>query len=291
MGRDVVPGERADAGEQAEDADERPQVRRGRRHVADQRLRRPVAGVGDRVVGAIRRGRPRRPEEERHHRLALCDVRDRVLLDRVLRAQRVQLDVGTEQAHVVIGDLADRLCAVLVDRDHAGGWIVGVGAHRLLQPCLQAGLLHGIEVDIRLAGVTLRPEFEQRRGFPVQPVRGPVRCDVAAVTPDGTHLVTAYALPDLATHVVLLAREQRLAGRRLYCGRNGRRRDVDLAPEVQEDAEGHHHQCRQHLPQSIRVRHFPAPSGRTAAPWVQSCDARKLVALTEVKPDRQLTRY
>ena len=281
--RDVVPGERADAGEQAEDADERPQVRRGRRHVADQRLRRPVARVGDRIVGAVRRGRPRRPEEERHHRLALLDVRNRVLLDRVLRTQRVQLDVWTEQPHVVVVDLPDRVRAILVHRDHARGRIVGVLAHRLLEPRLQARLLHGIEVRIGLAAVTLRPEFEQSCGFAVQPVRRPVRCYVATVTPDGTHLVAADALPDLPARVVLFLRKQRLPSRGLYGRGNRWRRDVDLASEVQEDAKRHHHQGRQHLPQSTRVRHCKLPAAVRPLLGCNGVLRASGVSLTEVK--------
>ena len=78
-------------------------------------------------------------------------------------------------------DLFDRLSAQIADGDCAGCRIITVGAHFLLQcRLLQRQILRGRETcDGRL-----QPKAKQRFCFTVQPVRAPVRRDIAAMPPD-----------------------------------------------------------------------------------------------------------
>ena len=169
--------------------------------------------------------------------------------------KRVETRVVAEQALIVVGGGGDRGRAVLRNRDHARVRVVRVAAHLRHELRLQRGLRGRVEVGVALAGLALCPGVEHAGGFTVQPVRRPVGRDVAAVAPDRSELVTADRLPYLAARLDVGAREEGLSGHGLYRGRHGRRGEVDLAAEEQQDAEGHDQQCPQHLPQSTRIVH------------------------------------
>ena len=83
----IIPDQPADPAEQDEDRNERPQEDRPGRRVADQRLVRPVAGVGDGIAGPIGRGRPRGPEEEARQRMRFIGRQHRILRHCVKLAQ------------------------------------------------------------------------------------------------------------------------------------------------------------------------------------------------------------
>ena len=107
-----------------------------RRRVADQRLVRPVVGVGDRRLPG-RFGRPRPRRSTRRTPSARADARRRArcrcfiaYASRSSSSRRVV----AEQALVVRGDRCDRRGAVGGERDRVGRRVVGVGAHRRLQP-------------------------------------------------------------------------------------------------------------------------------------------------------------
>ena len=103
--RCVVRGHHADAGEQDDDADARPDDRVGRGTVADERFVRPVARVGGRVVRTVGRGRPGRPEEEggelpqvvrigeraRRDGVLIASLREDVAVVRQVRVERLAL--------------------------------------------------------------------------------------------------------------------------------------------------------------------------------------------------------
>jgi hypothetical protein len=241
LGRGVVPGQCTDAGKQEDDARDRPQESCRRRAVADQRLMRPVLGIADVLAGTAGHRRPRRPEEERRHRRTMAGVRNRVLVNRVLVAQRAQRRRVAEQLAVMRGDLGDHRSAVVRHGQHAAGRVVGIGAHLVAQSRLQRGLaLRRLRV-MGDAVLGLRPAIEQTDRLAVQPVRRPVRCDIAAVAPDRAELLAADALPDLAAAVVVGARVQQLAGGAAHRVGNRRLREVDLAPHPAKHGEGREH--------------------------------------------------
>ena len=78
--------EDADAAEQRDQRQHRPDDHVGGRPVVDARLRRPVVRVGVVVARALSRGRPRRPGEERRQLPQLVAIRDRLPAQAVLRS-------------------------------------------------------------------------------------------------------------------------------------------------------------------------------------------------------------
>src|SRR6185503_16603176 len=106
-GRDAC--HQADAGEQDDDADAGPDDGFAGRTVADERLVRPVARVGHRIVWPVGRRGPRGPEDEggeltRTHRVLERTGRDRVLRPPVAEEGGVVLLVGRERARALEGD-------------------------------------------------------------------------------------------------------------------------------------------------------------------------------------------
>ncbi|MNV39090.1 hypothetical protein D3C71_1306590 [compost metagenome] len=67
----IEPDQSADAAQQDDDRDQGPQQDGGRRLVPDQRLMRPVAGVGDGLARTLGRGRPGGPEVEGRDRMGV----------------------------------------------------------------------------------------------------------------------------------------------------------------------------------------------------------------------------
>ena len=208
----VMPGQQADAADQEQDREHRPdEVVRGRL-VADQRLIRPVVGIGAVfVVGPVGAGGPRGPEEERGHRPAVARIRDGVVLHRIGFAQVAGGRVVGEHALVVGGHHADRLRTHVADHDLVLRRIEGVGANQRLDRGLEPGLLAFVEAGVGLAGRVARLQFQHRLGFAMQPVGRPVGGDQGAVTPDGAQLLAADALPDLLAFLDVVPGVQHLA--------------------------------------------------------------------------------
>jgi hypothetical protein len=84
--RGVPEGEGADARQEKEDAHSGPDQRVVRDGVRDQRLVRPVVGVGHGVVGPLGAGCPGRPPEEGRERAQAAGIGLRAAWDRILRA-------------------------------------------------------------------------------------------------------------------------------------------------------------------------------------------------------------
>jgi hypothetical protein len=167
-----------------------------RRRVADQRLVRPVAGVGKtRLARAIGGCRPGTPEEEGGQRLAVGHILQCRRQHGVLFAQRSQRGLVTEQADVVPGHLLHGLGTFGGQRDHAGCGIVGVAAHFFLQARVERGLLADLQAGIAGAVRLLRPYLAQRDGLAVQPVGRPVRRKIGAVPPDRAELLATGGQP------------------------------------------------------------------------------------------------
>ena len=74
LSRRVPPGHAADAGQQHDDADAGPDDGFAGGPVVDERLVRPIAGVGDVIAGTVGAGGPRRPEEERRELRARAGI-------------------------------------------------------------------------------------------------------------------------------------------------------------------------------------------------------------------------
>jgi len=257
----VQPQHRSDAGQQQNDADHRPHRSRGRHGVANQRLVRPVAGVGEfGLARPVGRGSPRCPEEEGGQRLTVCLLGQRTVGHGVLVAQLGQRGVSTEQTVKVTRDLANRLCALVADRQHAGRFVVAVAPHFRADACRDrrlVGLGHGRG---RLALLGFAHALESDR-FLVEPVGGPVGSDVAAVTPDRAQLLSAGGHPGLLTILDLLAGEDDLA---VCCDDalgDGRGGQIDLPAEVTQRPERQDEDEAEPTPQPARGFHDGCSEG------------------------------
>ncbi|ABA47752.1 hypothetical protein BURPS1710b_2803 [Burkholderia pseudomallei 1710b] len=206
--RGVIPDHRGDRAEQDDHARDRPHAVRGGRRVAHERLVRPVVRVRRaRFAGTIGRRRPRGPEEERRERGAVGRARHGARRHRVLVAQRVERRVGAEQRFVVRGDSQRRRRARIRQREAIVRGVVAVRAHFTLQARIEHALLIDGQLLVRRAELLARPRVAQLERFAVQPVRRPVRRDVAAVPPDGAELLAARCEPHLLAALDLLASE------------------------------------------------------------------------------------
>ena len=209
----VVPAEQRDARDQEHDAEHGPAPKRRRRLVAHQRFVRPVVGVGNLLAGQHAFGAdgsddiscafggccPGGPPEEGSECPAMLGGIHRVLLHRVRFAQRGSSRIIAEQALVMRRHVRECRGAVAGQRDRARRFVVSVGAHHLLEATAQCRLLFGRQLRVRSgAAVSSSPEVKYLDGFAMQPVRAPVRRDIAAVAPDRTQLHAAHRLPYLS---------------------------------------------------------------------------------------------
>ena len=163
--------------------------------VANQRLMRPVVGVGDVQIRAVGGCCPGRPEEEGIELGAFVGVRQGVFFHRIGFAQLVQIRVAAEQFVVIGGNTFDRADAVGRKGDLAGCLIVSVLAERLLRVVMQRRLIAFRKLVVGLAKFALRLLVEPAENLAVNPVSGPVRCLIRAVSPNGTNGHAADGLP------------------------------------------------------------------------------------------------
>jgi len=134
--------------------------------------------------------------------------------------------------------------------------VVGVAPHLALHPGVDRRALIGGKTVVVGLVARLAQEVPQDYRFAVQPVGGPVRRHVAAVSPHGAELLPAGGQPRLLALPDLLGGEQRLAADGLYSVWNRRSRQVDLSPEPAERRKGQHEDDPQHRPQPVRRAHF-----------------------------------
>ena len=233
------PAQGADAGDQEYHGDEGPDEGGSARPVADQRLVRPVVGIGHGIVRAERArgpGGPPPPCDELSHR-GFRRCTERLVRDGEGGPQGFGLGTvarPAEQGQIVLDDGLQRLGALARDHDGSGLGVVGVDADagRELGDAGGAfGLGQGGEIA---AGV------QHRHGFPVQHVGGPVRRKVAAVPPHRAKLHAAQAAPCVAPVVDVTACEQ--DGARVAVGdddplRQGRRLLERASSHVQQHCE------------------------------------------------------
>ncbi|MNS56322.1 hypothetical protein D3C72_891780 [compost metagenome] len=252
----VVPGQRADAGQQEHEADHRPQDHRAGRDVVDQRLGRPVAGVGDRLAGPVGGRGPGGPEEEGVHVGHALGIAHGVRRHGVGLAKLLHGRVVAEQRGVVAAVGRDGGRALGADRDRAGGRIIGVGADVALQPGAQGGLLLVGELGVRLAEVAVGPAVEHEHELAVQPVRVPVRRDVGAVAPDRADLLAAHRLPDVLAVFDVLAREEHATVGGDDALRNRWRDPVYFPAIVAEHGKRGDHDADQPCPQLAVIAHL-----------------------------------
>ena len=209
----VVPAEQRNARDQEHHAEHRPAPQRRRWLVAHQRFVRPVVGVGNLLAGQHAFGAdgsddisrafgsccPGGPPEEGGECPAMFGGIHRILLHRIRFAQRGGSRIIAEQALVMRRHVRECCGAVAGQRDRARRFVVSVGAHHRLEATAQCRLL--LDRQLRVgsgAAIGASPQVEDLDGFAMQPVRAPVRRDIAAVAPDRTQLHAAHRLPDLA---------------------------------------------------------------------------------------------
>ena len=163
--------------------------------VANQRLMRPVVGVGDVQIRAVGGCCPGRPEEEGIELGAFVGVRQGVFFHRIGFAQFVQLRGAAEQFVVIGGNTFDRADAVGRKGDLAGCLVVSILAERLLRVVMQRGLIALRKLVVGLAVFALCLLVEPAENLAVNPVSGPVRRLIRAVSPDRTDRHAANGLP------------------------------------------------------------------------------------------------
>ena len=234
----VVPAQQADAGDQEQHAEHRPDQQVRRRGVAHQLVMRPVGRIGDRLPRALGDRGPGRPPEEPGHQAPVFGVRHGVVAHRVGFAQLGGGRIIAEQVHVVRGDLLHRRGAVGVDGDGAGGRVPGIGPYQRLHARGIGRLGRGVQRLVAVNAVLARgPQVEDGLGLAVQPVRAPVRGDIAAVAPDRAQLLATDGLPDLAPGLDVLAGiDHPPVGGDHLLG-HGRGLAVDFASDPEQDGE------------------------------------------------------
>src|SRR5690606_27912410 len=117
-------------------------------------------------------------------------------------------------------------------RDRGGRGVVRVAAHPRLETAAKRRLLLLGEIRVaRGAGLALGPGVEHCGGLAMQPIRAPVRRDVAAVAPDRPELQAAEGLPYLSPALDFARREDHAAVGRDDPLRDGRRLPIDLAAD------------------------------------------------------------
>jgi hypothetical protein len=159
--------------------------------------------------------------------------RDGVVLHGVGFAQLRGLRFVAEEAHVVRTHLADRRHAIGIQRDGAGGGVVGIGPHHLLQAALQLRAFGRTQGGPAVGTAFARPCVQDRHRLAMQPVRAPVRGDVTAVAPDRAQLHAADGLPDLAAALDVGAGvdDAAVLGHHLFRHRRGRAEDLAARPQ------------------------------------------------------------
>ena len=123
-----------DAGDEEQHAEHRPHQQVRRRRIAHERLVRPVVGVGNIARPAVRvTAGPGRPPDEGRERAAMLGVVSRCRSSS-RRPCAARAGAGRCRTRLVVaGHRRDGRCALHVERDGAGGRIVGVGADQRLQ--------------------------------------------------------------------------------------------------------------------------------------------------------------
>ena len=251
-----APDQRADTGDQDHDTGQRPEDILRRRQVADQRLRRPVVGIGGDRARPFGGRRPGRPEEEVGQRRALGGAGQRILLHRVIVAHPPQRGIVAIELVVMAGNLGDGAGAPLRNRDHAGLRIQAVVPVFLLQRMGERRFLLEIERIERRAVFFRRRQPEPGRQLAVQPVRRPVGRLIGAMPPDRTQLHTAGALPGrLPGHDVVMG-HQHLARGGNDLGGDGRRLTIDLDSRHAQYDEGHGQDRDQEPPKLAIFAHY-----------------------------------
>jgi len=194
----------AQAAEQGDQREPRPDHDVGRRAVVDPRLRGPVVGVGVVVPRPLRGGRPRGPREERRELVDLLGIGDRLGDQAVLGAV-----------------LAEVVGVVLLDRVERRDLLVGEDqlAAVLVVPVLAQHVAGGLA---RVLGAGVGQRLLDVLGREPQVLRGVVGAEVAAVADDRAVLLQAATQEDL------------LAGRHVVAG-------VDGLAVLADDAIGQRH--------------------------------------------------
>ncbi len=216
----------------------------------DQRLVRPVVGVGHLLPGAIRRRRPAGPEEEGGERLASIGIGHDHALHGIGLTQRRERLVAAVEAVVVQGRAPHCFGAIRRDDHGLVGHVHLGAAHLAHEPIAQHRLCGSVERVEACHALGLGPDAQHLGGLAVQPVGRPVRRLVRAVTPDRAELLAAGGLPHLLAGQDVVARHQHAAIGRGDLRGNRRRLSIDIAPEEAEDEERREQRQTEQHPQA-----------------------------------------
>src|SRR5438874_12189626 len=83
--------------------------------------------------------------------------------------------------------------------------IIRVGANLVFEALSEECLRFGIALLVTLALGLRRPVLQEPRGFAMEPIGGPIRCHVGAMSPNASQLLTANRLPDVLAIFDVLA--------------------------------------------------------------------------------------
>jgi len=243
-----------DGSEQQHHADDRPHDVGAGGAVVDERLVRPVVGVGDGQPGPLRDRGPAGPEEERGEVVALVRLGQHLLLHGVGLAQRGERRVAAEERAVVRGGGPHRRQAIGADGERAARCVVAVLAQLAGQAGFERRARFGGQGVEALAVCSFGPDLEQPDRFAMQPVCGPVRGLIRAVAPDRAELLAAGGLPHELPAQDVVARIHELA--RLAHDPLGDRRRlaIDLSAHEAEQRERGDQGRRQYPPQAASAR-------------------------------------
>jgi hypothetical protein len=126
------------------------------------------------------------------------------------------------------------LGALGVDGEEIRCRVVGVGAYEGQQARAQRSLLISRQCVVIMRSLSAGGDIQPFGGFAMQPVRGPVRSDVTAMTPDRAELMSADGLPDLPALFDLAARVEGLAVRGHHGFRYGWHHTMDFATHPEQ---------------------------------------------------------
>ena len=257
------PAQRAGAGDQQHDRDERPDEGGARRPVADQRLVRPVAGVGDVVAGAQGDGRPGRPPPPRHQGAdVLVGIGAQgVVGDGEGLAQGFGLGVvaaAAEERRVVADQGPDGAGPLRRDDDAPALLVIGVDAQLGRQR-------RDARRPLRfLQGVDVPLQIQHTKRFFMENIGRPVGSKITPMPPDRAQLHAAQAPPHVAPGVNVVAGEQhrrRLAVDDHDLVRQGRGHLEGAPADRQQDGEHRHQQHGEHRPQPGKGEGFAVVHG------------------------------
>ena len=163
----IVPSQKADTGNHKQDTENRPKEGTGSRFVANQRLIRPVVGVGHGFIRALGRCRPCSPKEETGHLATVLVGIDGVIFHRVGFAQFSRGWIAAKHAFIMRRYRGNCFCAIRRYRDRLVSHIKGIDAKFRLKLSLQLGLFTRFKLVVSAPKLLRGTQIEQGHSLTV----------------------------------------------------------------------------------------------------------------------------